>query len=84
VKIIYYESDDDIFQNFDNYEISPCLIVGKDKSGRIIYEQCSFTSKEIAIWCVFGHFHTGGLECISDHKTFDEAEKFRRTLPSLY
>jgi hypothetical protein len=82
-KFIYFTPIDEIFHKFENYEIWPCTIVGKDNSGHLIYETCSFEDTDIAIWCVYGHFRTGGLECISDHDTLEEAEEFQRTLPVL-
>jgi hypothetical protein len=82
VKLIYFKSTDEIFRKFENYEIWPCAIVGKDNSGSFIYETCNFDDPDIAIWCVYGHFHIGGLECISDHNTLEEAEEFERTLPA--
>lgn len=82
-KFIYFESNGEIFQKFDNYEIWPCSIVGKDKAGDFIYETCGFDDPDIAIWCVYGHFRTGGLECVSDHDTLKDAEEFEKTLPVL-
>lgn len=81
-KFIYFKPTDEIFHKFENYEIHPCLIVGKSNSGDLIYETCDFEDLNIAIWCVYGHFYTGGLECISDHETLEEAEEFERTLPT--
>jgi len=80
-KFIYFESTNEIFRQFENYEIWPCTIVEKNNSGNFIYETCDFDDPDIAIWCVYGHLQTGGLECISDHKTLKEAERFERTLP---
>jgi hypothetical protein len=82
-QITYLESTDKIFHRFENYEIWPCAIVGKSNSGDLIYETCNFDDLDIAIWCVYGHFYTGGIECISDHDTLKEAEEFERTLPIL-
>jgi len=82
-KFIYFESKDEIFKKFDNYEIHPCAIVGKNELGDFIYEACDFDDPDIAIWCVYGHFCTGGLECISDHDTLKDAEEFEKTLPVL-
>ena len=80
-KFIYFESTDKIFQRFDNYEILPCVLLGQDDSGND-YESCNENDPDIAIWCVYGHLQTGGLECISDHDTLKEAEEFERTLPA--
>ena len=81
--VIYFEPTDKIFQKFENYEIWSCLIAEKANSTHIIYETCDFDDPDIAIWCVYGHFLTGGLECISDHNTLGEAEEFERALPIL-
>jgi len=82
-QVVYFNSSDEIFHKFENYEIWPCTIVGKNNSSDLIYETCNFDDLDIAIWCVYGHFHIGGLECISDHETLEEAEEFERTLPVL-
>lgn len=82
-KYIYFESTDKIFQKFDNYEIMPCILLGQDDSGNNVYESCNADDPDIAIWCIYGHFQTGGLECISDHDTYIEAEEFKKTLPVL-
>ena len=82
-KFIYFESTDDVFRKFDNYEIWPCTIVGKDSSDNFIYETCDFDDSDIAIWCVYGHLQTGGLECISDHETYEEAKEFMEALPKM-
>ena len=82
-KYVYFEPIDQIFHQFENYEITPCLIVGFTKSGEIIYEACDGDNPDIAIWCVYGHFPIGGRECISDHNTLAEAEWFEKTLPIL-
>lgn len=80
-KVIYFESTEPIFQSFDNYEIWPCARIGQNDSENE-YESCNVDDPDIAIWCVYGHLRTGGLECISDHDTFDEAKEFMETLPS--
>ena len=82
-QITYFEPIDEIFQKFENYEIWPCVVVGKNSLGSLIYETCNFDDLDIAIWCVYGHFSTGGLECMSDHDTLEEAEEFEMTLPIL-
>jgi len=82
-KYIYFEPTDEIFARFENYEISPCLVVGISESGEIIYEACDFDHPNIAIWSVYGHFLIGGRECISDHDTLRDAEEFEKSLPIL-
>lgn len=55
----------------------------ESNSGEPIYETCDFDDVNIAIWCVYGHLHIGGLECISDPDTLEEAEGFMmEELPS--
>lgn len=81
-KYTYFEATDEIFQKFDNYEIMPCVLLRQDDSGNG-YESCNADDPDIAIWCVYGHFQTGGLECISDHKTYYEAKGFMETLPEM-
>lgn len=56
--------------NYDSYEIHPCILLDGQH-----YEQCDEDNPNIAVWSVYGHIPTGGLECISDHATKDEAEK---------
>ena len=82
-KYVYFEPTNEIFDRFENYEISPCLEVGVSESGEVVYEACDFDHPKIAIWCVYGHFPIGGRECISDHDTLEEAEEFERTLPPM-
>lgn len=79
---IYFEAADEIFQKFDNYEIWPCVLLSQDGLGND-YESCNVDSPNIAIWCVYGHFQTGGLECISDHETYHDAKEFMETLPKM-
>jgi hypothetical protein len=83
IKHAYFRADDKIFRKFDNYEIWPCVLLGQDDTGELIYETTDVNSLDIAIWCVYGHFQTGGLECISDHDTLVDAELFLKTLPIL-
>lgn len=83
IEFVYFKPTDSIFQEFENYEIHPCLAIAEDKDGNLIYEQCAHDNPDIAIWCVYGHFLRGGLECISDHKTLVDAELFEKTLPLL-
>lgn len=82
-KYIYFEPTNEIFDKLDNYEIMPCLIVGISETGEITYEVCDPDNQNIAIWCVYGHFRTGGVECISDHDSYEEAKDFLETLPKM-
>ncbi len=79
---IYFESTDEIFNQFDNYEIWPCALVSQTDFGNN-YEVCNSDDLDIAIWCVYGHFRVGGIECISDHGTYDEAKRFIEILPIM-
>jgi len=81
-KFIYFESKDEIFRKFDNYEIWSCVLVGQTDL-RIDYESCNADDPDIAMWCVYGHFRIGGLECISDNETYNEAKEFMETLPTM-
>lgn len=80
---VYFEPPHEIFDRFENYEISPCCIVGCTETGETIHEACNDYDLNITIWCVYGHFLIGGRECISDHETLEEAEEFEKTLPIL-
>lgn len=80
-KYIFFESTHEIFQNFDNYEIWPCILL--NPTDPTSFDRCDFDDPDIAFWSVYGHLKTGGLECISDHETFEEAEEFMETLPRM-
>jgi len=81
-KYIFFESTDEIFQKFDNYEIWPYVLLNPtDPNGGT--DRCDADDPDIAFWSVYGHFRTGGLECISDHETYDEAKVFMETLPKM-
>jgi len=80
-KYIFFESTDEIFQRFNNYEIWPYVLLNPTDPTR--YDRCDADDPDIAFWSVYGHFQTGGLECISDHETYDEAKEFMETLPTM-
>ena len=50
---VYYQSDDKVFEKFDNYEIWPCAFLGLDSLGNSVYESCDIDDENIAIWCVW-------------------------------
>jgi hypothetical protein len=82
---IFFKSTDDIFREFDNYEIWPCILLGPtDPCNYEIYVDVNgIDDPNTAFWSVYGHLQTGGLECISDHETYDEALEFLKTLPPM-
>jgi hypothetical protein len=83
---IFFKSTDKIFVRFDNYEIWPCVLLNPtDPNSYERYDDVDdVDDPSIAFWSVYGHLQTGGLECISDHETFDEAKEFMETLPKMY
>jgi hypothetical protein len=81
-KHIFFESTSKIFRKFDNYEIWPCILVNQSDPNEG-YDRCDADNPDIEFWSVYGHFQKGGLECVSDHKTFVEAKKFMKTLPKM-
>ena len=81
---IFIQPTDGIFQQFDNYEIwSYILLNPTDPTSFELYDVDDPDDPDIAFWSVFGHLKTGGLECISDHETFDEAKEFMESLPPM-
>ena len=78
---IFIEPTDEIFQNFDTYEIGACVLLSPSDPSR--FDRCDDYNPDIAFWSVFGHLKTGGLECISDHETYEEAKVFIETLPPM-
>ena len=87
---IFFKPTDKIFQRFDNYEIWPCVLLDPtDPDGGC--DRCDADDPDIAFWSVYGHlqsqgdgpFQKGGLECISDHETYEEAKEFMETLPKM-
>ena len=82
---IFFKPTDEIFQKFDNYEIWPCTLLNPtDPDSYVRYGDANAVNDpEIAFWSVYGHFKTGGVECISDHETYDEAKEFMETLPKM-
>jgi hypothetical protein len=80
-KYIFFGSTHEIFQRFDNYEIWPCILV--NPTDPTIFDRCEADDPNIAFWSVFGHLTEGGLECISDHETYEEAIEHMETLPPM-
>jgi hypothetical protein len=82
---IFFESTDEIFCEFDNYEIWPCVLLDlTNPNGCEVYVDFNgMDDPDIAFWSVYGHFKIGGLECLSDHETYEEAKEYMETLPSM-
>lgn len=78
---IFIKPTDKLFQKFDNYEIGACVLLHSHDP--IQFDRCDADDPDIAFWSVFGHLKTSGLECISDHETFEEAKEFMETLPPM-
>lgn len=62
---------------FDNFEVHPCLAVGKDEKGQILLEQSDEDDPAVCVWSVYGHLIAGGLECLADFDQREQAEDFR-------
>jgi hypothetical protein len=77
----FIKTTDVVFREFDNYEIGPCALL--NRSDTTLVDRCEANDPDIAFWSVYGHLRTGGLECISDHETFEEAWDYMKTLPSM-
>lgn len=78
---VFIKTTDILFRKFDNYEIWPCTLL--NRSDPTLFDRCEVNDPDIAFWSVYGHLRTGGLECISDHETFEEAWDYMKTLPLM-
>lgn len=78
---IFIKPTDEMFNHFDNYEMGACVLLNPTDSTR--FDRCDENHPDIAFWSVFGHLKKGGLECISDHETYEEAVEFMETLPPM-
>ena len=76
---VFIKTTDEIFHEFDNYEIGPCVLL--DPTDPTRFDRCEADDPDIGFWSVYGHLRTGGIDCISDHETYDEAKEFMETLP---
>lgn len=71
---------------YNAYEIHP--VVGldennnatQDESKIVGYDQCDENDPDLLYWSVYGHFPTGGISCIADCRTKDEAVLIRDAL----
>ena len=79
---IFIKPTNEIFQKFDNYEMGACALLNPTDPTQ--FDRCDADDPDIAFWSVYGHLKTGGLECISDHETFEEAKEFMETLPPMW
>lgn len=67
-------------QRFDNYEIHP--VIGLDKENQptkdetkiVAYDQCAEDDPDLFMWSVYGHLPEGGIECIADCASKEDAE----------
>ena len=75
---IFIKPTDAIFQDFNNYEVGACVLLNSGDPTQ--FDRCDGNHPDITFWSVFGHLRTGGLECISDHETYEEALEFMETL----
>ncbi len=60
---------------FDEIEVHPCKVVDEDKTNNLTVqaiEQCE--PEEAEFWSVYVHFVGGGIDCIADCDTKDEAD----------
>lgn len=67
-------------QRFDNYEIHPVVALDKDNQptkdeAKIVgYDQCADDDPELFMWSVYGHLPEGGIECIADCASKEDAD----------
>lgn len=65
---------------FDNYEIHPVVALDKDnqptkdESKIVGYDQCADDDPDLFMWSVYGHLPEGGIECIADCASKEDAE----------
>jgi len=71
-----------IAQPFDAVEVHPCQIIEKGTEGKKdVVEQCE--PEDADFWSVYIHLVSGGLECIADCVTEQEAETFKKFIDSV-
>lgn len=64
------------WSQYDAIEIQPCACYATDDDGTTHYEVCDPDVAEI--WSVYGHLPDGGVDCITDVATEDEAALLAR------
>lgn len=68
-------------QKFDQIEYHPCKeFTGTDSFEKFV-EQCE--PEEAEFWSVYGHLPGGGLSCIADVDTEQEAKEFAEFLQKI-
>lgn len=71
---------------YDNYEIHPVVALDKDNQptkdeAKIVgYDQCAEDDPNLFMWSVYGHLPEGGIRCIADCASKDEAVRIRDAL----
>lgn len=76
INVVDLDNLSPINEDFDNVEVHPCREVGHDA-----IEQCEPGEEEF--WSVYVHLVAGGLCCVADFMTSEEAETFRIFLVSV-
>lgn len=67
-------------QRFDNYEIHPVVALDKDNQPTkdeakiVAYDQCADDDPDLFMWSLYGHLPEGGIKCIADCSSKEEAE----------
>lgn len=71
---------------YDNYELHPVVALDKDnkptkdESKIVGYDQCTEDDPDLFMWSVYGHLPEGGISCIADCASKDEAVSIRDAL----
>lgn len=68
--------------NYDGLELSP-VAEYEDKQGDKFCERVD-DPNEAQFWSVYGHLREGGVECLEDFYTEQEAAEFANTLLSMF
>lgn len=74
-------------QIYDNFEMSPNILVGYSDEGTPLLEftlESEVEPEDIYCWAVYGHLPIGGLVTIADFETKDEAEYVFNALMKAY
>lgn len=71
--------------DYDAVEIMPVTDLDRDIPERVGYEStmevCEAGQEDL--WSVYLHFKSGGVDCISDHNTEDEAADWYEVMKSI-
>jgi len=68
--------------NYDGLELAP-VAEYEEKAGTKFCERVD-NAKDAQFWSVYGHLREGGVECLEDFKTEQEATAFAEQLLSLF